>query len=107
MARPRSAVMTLAEKKTLATSLKSEIKAATAVIKDLDQVAKTIALTRSTNEKELAKFIKAESKRRASEDKAHEKTLATAQKTKNALTDKLKSLFPPVEEVAPVTTGII
>lgn len=59
MARKSSIVLTPAEQKVIVAGLKSELKAATAVTKELAAQGKTIAKARAAEDKEQGKLVKA------------------------------------------------
>ena len=58
MARANSVVLTPAEKKAVVANLKSELKAAQAITKELTAQAKLVAKARAAEDKEQAKLVK-------------------------------------------------
>lgn len=59
MSRKSSIVLTPAEQKVIVKGLRDELKAAQGVTKELTAAAKTVAKTRSLEDKEHAKLVKA------------------------------------------------
>ena len=59
MARKSSVVLTPAEQKVIVAGLKAELKAATAVTKELTAAGKIVAKARALEDKEQAKLVKA------------------------------------------------
>jgi len=58
MARANSVVLTPAEKKAVVANLKSELKAAQAVTKELTAAGKVVAKARAAEDKEFGKLVK-------------------------------------------------
>jgi hypothetical protein len=59
MARKSSVVLTPAEQKVIVTGLKTELKAAQLVVKELTAAGKVVAKARALEDKEQAKLVKA------------------------------------------------